>query len=138
MSRFAQGTAANNDTLFHCRNVRSIIVSENSDKRTISEELFKKLVGGDVLDVSAKFKEAVTCRFPGKLTFFQNDSPVWSSADATPIRRRIWNMPMRAQHLRFCTLHSHTATPSPLCCVRLKYPSHEQEGRRAAEEEARG
>ena len=100
MSRFAQGTAANNDPLFNCRNVRSIIVSENSDKRNISEEMFKKLVGGDPIDVSAKYKNAVTCRFPGKLTFFQNDSPIWSSTDSTPIRRRIWNLPMRAQHLR--------------------------------------
>ena len=55
MSRFGQGTAANNDPLFNCRNVRSVIISENSDKRTISEEMFKKLVGGDKIDVSAKY-----------------------------------------------------------------------------------
>lgn len=100
MCHFQQGVGSNNDTIFQCKNVRSIVISENADNQKISEEFFKKLVGGDTISTQAKYKNAVSCRFPGKLTFYQNDQPKWNAADAFAIRRRIWLLPMRAQHLK--------------------------------------
>ena len=62
--------------------------------------MFKKIVGGDVISVQAKYKNAVACRFPGKLTLYQNDTPRFQAAEAFAIRRRIWVLPMRTQHLK--------------------------------------
>ena len=62
--------------------------------------MFKKMTGGDAFPVIAKYKGKICCRFPGKLTFYQNDSPEWSAGTDYAIRRRVWVLPMRAQHLR--------------------------------------
>ena len=99
MSAFQQAGNANNDHLYNSRNSRSVAIVENSDARQMNEEVFKKAVAGDEMSVQAKYKGGVTCRFPSKYTFYQNEAPLWTSINAFAIRRRIMNLPLLAQHL---------------------------------------
>ena len=46
-----------------------------------------------------KWAQAVSCVYPGKLTFFANDMPQFGTKDAFAVQRRMWVMPMRAQFL---------------------------------------
>ena len=99
MSTFQQTGSSNNDSLFQARKSRALTIVENADDRKVNEEMFKKITGGDKVSVQAKYIANTNCRFRCKLTFMQNDTPVWSSPDACAIRRRIWNLPMQAQFL---------------------------------------
>ena len=99
MSAFQQAGAGNNDHLYYSRTSRSVSIVENSDALKMNEEVFKKAVAGDEMSVQGKYKTGVTCQFPSKYTFYQNDAPAWSCMGAFSIRRRIWNLPLRAQHL---------------------------------------
>ena len=86
-------------TAWQARTVRSIILSENSDNKKIDIELFKKIVGEDVVNPMGKWAQAVSCVYPGKLTFFANDMPQFGTKDAFAVQRRMWVLPMRAQFL---------------------------------------
>ena len=58
-----------------------------------------QITGGDAVCVQAKYKTGITRPFYSKLVFMMNDSPTFSDADAFAIKRRIMNLPMRAQRL---------------------------------------
>ena len=88
MSAFQVRGAGNNDHLYNNRNARSIAVVENSDSRLMCEEIFKQVTGEDSMSLQAKYKGGITCVFAGKLTFFLNSQPKWSTHDADAIRRR--------------------------------------------------
>jgi phage/plasmid-associated DNA primase len=58
-----------------------------------------QITGGDAICVQAKYQTGITRPFYSKLVFMMNDSPTFSDADAFAIKRRIMNLPMRAQRL---------------------------------------
>ena len=94
MEAFLQDGCGNNDDL--------VDVMENTDSRRVNEKLFKSITGGDQLQVSAKYKVGQKIEPQMKLTFFNNDCPLWS-AQCYALNRRCWNLPMRAQFLDYKT-----------------------------------
>ena len=99
MEAFQQEGIGNNDDLFAAMHARCVDVMENTDNRKINEKLFKSLTGGDGIQVAAKYKTGIKVQPQMKICFFNNDCPVWSSADCFALSRRCLNLPMRAQFL---------------------------------------
>jgi len=99
MEAFQQEGIGNNDDLFAAMHARCVDVMENTDNRKINEKLFKSLTGGDGIQVAAKYKSGIKVQPQMKICFFNNDCPVWSSADCFALSRRCLNLPMRAQFL---------------------------------------
>ena len=64
-----------------------------------SNQSMPQIVGGDSISVQAKYKTGITQQFATKLVFMMNDSPTFTDADAFAIKRRVLNLPMRAQRL---------------------------------------
>jgi hypothetical protein len=72
---------------------------ENTDNRKINEKLFKELTGEDQVQVEKKYVTGRKFEPTLKITFFNNDCPLWASQGAFAIHRRCWNLPMRVQFL---------------------------------------
>ena len=75
MSSFKKGVAGNNDCIYQIRHTRNVFISEGTDDKKMCEELFKKIVGEDTINASAKYITGEAVVFPCKLTFFVNDMP---------------------------------------------------------------
>ena len=97
MKAFNVSGIQNNDSLFQARFARVVLVQENSDSRTMNEETFKQITGGDPVSFAAKYKKGETVDTPMKLTFFSNNMPNFTSEYA--IQRRVKNLPLRMQFL---------------------------------------
>jgi hypothetical protein len=87
----------NNDTLNSAKYARMGLVQENSDTGAVNEENFKLLTGGDAITIKGMYQKAEEVDTPLKLTFFNNDQPIFRSQFA--LYRRIKNLPLRMQFL---------------------------------------
>lgn len=99
MSAINQEGNGNNDHLFNVRDAKSVCVVENTLTGRVNEEIFKKVVGGDQMQVQKKYGGGISIVYRTKLCFMLNDPPVWSSSMAFGTHRRIWHLPMLAQRL---------------------------------------
>jgi len=99
MEAFQKEGTGNNDDLFSSMHARCVDVMENTDSRKVNEKLFKSLTGGDNVHAAKKFVTGRQFSPCMKLTFFNNDCPLWSTVESFAIHRRCWKLPMRAQFL---------------------------------------
>ena len=99
MNALRQEEGGNNDALYRARFHRMVGISEMNNDRHVNEQVFKMITGGDPLDVKAKYKEEESVIFICKMTCFVNDMPLFSQQENFTLRRRIWNIPLRAQFL---------------------------------------
>ena len=90
-------TTQNNDSLFDAMHSRICMIQENSDNGSINEENFRRLTGGESILFKSMYRKGVTYDTPMKLTFFNNDQPIFTSQYAN--QRRVMNLPLRVQFL---------------------------------------
>ena len=98
MTALQKDGSTNNDFMCRVSDKRMVAIVENADNRKIDQTMFKKITGGDEIDLMGKYDKGQTKKVEFKMTFSLNDPPIWASADFA-VQRRIWGLPMYAQFL---------------------------------------